>query len=77
VADKLQLEWAPEQIAGWLKHTYPGAKEQQVSHETIYRSLYIQHTATEDESGALMTFPKREWPVLAVIGVACCAEVIG
>jgi len=42
VADKLQLEWAPEQIAGWLKLTYPGAKDQQVSHETIYRSLYIQ-----------------------------------
>jgi IS30 family transposase len=42
VADKLQLEWAPEQIAGWLRHTYPGVKDQQVSHETIYRSLYIQ-----------------------------------
>ncbi|MTW12974.1 helix-turn-helix domain-containing protein, partial [Pseudoduganella eburnea] len=34
VADKLRLEWAPEQIAGWLKHTYPGVKDQQVSHET-------------------------------------------
>jgi len=42
VADKLQLEWSPEQIAGWLKHTYPGDEARQVSHETIYRSLYIQ-----------------------------------
>ncbi len=42
VAAKLQLQWAPEQIAGWLKHTYPGDENNQVSHETIYRSLYIQ-----------------------------------
>jgi IS30 family transposase len=42
VAEKLQLEWSPEQIAGWLKHTYPGDEAHQVSHETIYRSLYIQ-----------------------------------
>jgi IS30 family transposase len=42
VAMKLQLEWAPEQVAGWLKHTYPDDKNYQVSHETIYRSLFIQ-----------------------------------
>jgi IS30 family transposase len=42
VADKLQLQWAPEQIAGWLKRTYPDDENYQVSHETIYRSLYIQ-----------------------------------
>ena len=42
VAGKLQLEWAPEQIAGWLKRTYPGDEAYQVSHETIYKSLYIQ-----------------------------------
>jgi IS30 family transposase len=42
VADKLQLLWSPEQIAGWLKHTYPDDEAFQVSHETIYRSLYIQ-----------------------------------
>lgn len=42
VASKLQLEWAPEQIAGWLKLTYPGNEAYQVSHETIYKSLYIQ-----------------------------------
>ena len=42
VAGKLQLQWAPEQIAGWLKHTYPGDENYQVSHETIYRNLFIQ-----------------------------------
>jgi len=42
VADKLQLLWSPEQIAGWLKHIYPDDTSSQVSHETIYRSLFIQ-----------------------------------
>ena len=42
VAGKLQLLWSPEQIAGWLKHAYPGNEDYQVSHETIYRSLFIQ-----------------------------------
>lgn len=42
VADKLQWQWSPEQIAGWLKRTYPGDGNYQVSHETIYRSLFIQ-----------------------------------
>ena len=34
--------WSPEQIAGWLKHTYPNDPNLHVSHETIYRSLFIQ-----------------------------------
>jgi IS30 family transposase len=42
VANKLCLEWSPEQIAGWLKRTYPDDETHQVSHETIYRSLFIQ-----------------------------------
>jgi len=42
VANKLQLQWAPQQIAGWLKQTYFGDESYQVSHETIYRSLFIQ-----------------------------------
>jgi IS30 family transposase len=42
VTRKLELAWSPEQIAGWLKRTYPGNENHQVSHETIYRSLYIQ-----------------------------------
>jgi len=42
VADKLKLQWSPRQIAGWLKRTYPNDKTYQVSHETIYRTLFIQ-----------------------------------
>lgn len=42
VASKLQLLWSPQQIAGWLKRTYPDDETFQVSHETIYRSLFIQ-----------------------------------
>ena len=42
VAEKLQLEWAPRQIAGWLKRKYPEDENYQVSHETIYLSLFIQ-----------------------------------
>lgn len=42
VAGKLQSQWAPAQIAGWLKRTYPDDENYQVSHETIYRSLFIQ-----------------------------------
>jgi IS30 family transposase len=42
VAQKLQLEWSPYQIAGWLKRSYPDDESRQVSHETIYRTLFIQ-----------------------------------
>jgi len=42
VASKLQLQWAPRQIAGWLKYTYPDNENLHVSHETIYKSLFIQ-----------------------------------
>ena len=42
VAKKLRGLWSPEQIAGWLKYTYPDDENFQVSHETIYRSLFIQ-----------------------------------
>ncbi len=42
VASKLRQFWSPEQIAGWLKHTYPDDENFQVSHETIYRTLFIQ-----------------------------------
>ena len=42
VTDKLRLQWSPQQIAGWLKHTYPCDESCQVSHEAIYRSLFIQ-----------------------------------
>ena len=42
VSNKLRLQWSPEQIAGWLKQIYPDDEQRQVSHETIYRSLFIQ-----------------------------------
>jgi IS30 family transposase len=42
VASKLILDWSPEQISGWLKSEYPGDESMRVSHETIYRSLFIQ-----------------------------------
>jgi len=42
VSMKLQRKWSPEQIAGWLKRAFPEEKQSQVSHETIYRSLFVQ-----------------------------------
>ena len=42
VARKLRSRWSPRQIAGWLKRTYPSDETYQVSHETIYRTLFIQ-----------------------------------
>jgi len=42
VEDKLLLRWSPQQISGWLRHTYPDSQEMWVSHETIYLTLFIQ-----------------------------------
>ena len=42
VAGKLRLDWSPEQISGWLKRAYPGDERYHVSHETIYRNLFVQ-----------------------------------
>ena len=42
VASKLIMDWSPEQIASWLKRRYPNNESMRVSHETIYRSLFIQ-----------------------------------
>ena len=42
VAARLENNWSPEQIAGWLRQTYPDDEAYQVSHETIYRSLFVQ-----------------------------------
>jgi IS30 family transposase len=42
VAERLEQNWSPEQIAGWLKRTYPDDEAYRVSHETIYRSLFVQ-----------------------------------
>ena len=42
VARKLRLTWSPEQIAGWLKRAHPKDEANRVSHETVYRSLFVQ-----------------------------------
>jgi IS30 family transposase len=42
VAAKLARQWSPQQIAGWLGDTFPSDPDMQVSHETIYRSLFVQ-----------------------------------
>ena len=42
VEDKLRRRWSPQQIAGWLKIAYPDDAEMQVSHESIYRTLFVQ-----------------------------------
>ena len=42
VATKLALAWSPQQIAGWLVNAYPDEPTMRVSHETIYRTLYVQ-----------------------------------
>ena len=42
VALKLAQRWSPQQIAGWLRETFPSDPDLQVSHETIYRSLFVQ-----------------------------------
>jgi IS30 family transposase len=42
VAAKLACQWSPQQIAGWLRTTFPSDPDMQVSHETIYRTLFVQ-----------------------------------
>jgi IS30 family transposase len=42
VARKLALQWSPEQISGWLKRQFPTDEDMQISHEAIYRGLFVQ-----------------------------------
>jgi len=42
VEEKLELRWSPQQISGWLRESFPDRAEMQVSHETIYMSLFVQ-----------------------------------
>jgi IS30 family transposase len=42
VAEKLKCQWSPKQISGWLKAEHPRERTVQVSHATIYKSLYVQ-----------------------------------
>jgi len=39
---KLVLQWSPEQISGWLKREFSTDQDMQISHEAIYRSLFVQ-----------------------------------
>ena len=42
MAQKLALQWSPEQISGWLKQQFPTDRDMRISHEAIYRSLFVQ-----------------------------------
>jgi transposase, IS30 family len=42
VVVRLEANWSPQQISRSLKEEYPGEPSMQVSHETIYLSLYVQ-----------------------------------
>ena len=46
VTQRLYDDWAPQQIAGWLKREYENQPQMQISHETIYRSLFVQAKST-------------------------------
>lgn len=60
VTQKLQAGWAPQQIAGWLKSEYDNQPEMQVSHETIYRSLFVQAKSTLKEGLVAHLRSKRQ-----------------
>jgi IS30 family transposase len=65
VAAKLDLDWSPEQIAGWLKWTYPGNEACQVSHETIYmQPLSAGPRRAEEGVGRASAVPAAD-PALA------------
>jgi IS30 family transposase len=57
VAGQLAVDWSPQQIAGWLRRTYPDNPEMQVSHETIYLSLFVQSRGVLKKS--LLTHLRR------------------
>jgi IS30 family transposase len=59
VAEKLQRLWSPRQIAGWLKRTHPEDEALQVSHETIYRTLFIQARGALKKE--LLQHLRRSW----------------
>jgi IS30 family transposase len=46
VEEQLRKDHSPEQIAGWLRLEYPDNEAMHVSHETIYRALYVQARGT-------------------------------
>jgi IS30 family transposase len=61
VAEKLEARWSPQQIAGWLQRTFPAEPALQVSHETIYQTLYVQaRGALKRELTAYLRTGRRE-----------------
>jgi transposase, IS30 family len=67
VEDRLAHRWSPEQIAAWLRRTYPDDPDMRVSHETIYLSLFVQsrgalrrELARHLRSGRVMRFPRAK-----------------
>jgi len=63
VASKLILDWSPEQISGWLKSQYPDDESLRVSHETIYRSLFIQARGVLKKEAVAAILPAGNRPV--------------
>ena len=64
VAQKLALQWSPQQISGWLKQEFPTHQDMQISHEAIYRSLFIQTRGVlkKELCGALRTARRMSHP---------------
>ncbi len=59
IARKLRRKWSPQQIAGWLKRKHPDEERGRVSHETIYRSLYVQtHGVLKKELQQCLSHPR-------------------
>jgi IS30 family transposase len=42
VEEKLELRWSPQQIGGWLRRRFLTSTVMRVSHEPIYRALFVQ-----------------------------------
>ncbi len=59
VSEKLALNWSPEQISGWLKQSFPEDNDMQVSHETIYKSLFVQSKGLLNKSLRMHLRSKR------------------
>ena len=68
VSEHLRKDHSPEQIAGWLKIQYPDNEAMRVSHETIYRALYVQARGTlkRELTGHLRTRRQRRFARAAV-----------
>ena len=66
VASKLMLDWSPEQISGWLKQSYPDDESLRVSHETIYRTLFLCAWRAETGVGSVSAIQAADPPLAAL-----------